>query len=1325
LSNTNVDGYPLDHEAEDAKDENQSLGSSVLVNSLMGLALQLTSEEWSQLSGVEKESNGGDHSNYEAKLEFLVERLTSLLLVRLLGVAASPGTFPDLSTSSICRTILVQPDAWPASISMSVLEELQAYVGRIMQWYRLYVPYHNAEHAYHVTISTNKLLDLMLGKQFGQQVVPPTFGLRHDPVRLMALVWAALVHDVDHHGVPNRQLSTEEGDHPLAIRYNDQSIAENQSLFLAFDELLHGVVPGVLDEDGQKRAPPRQSYANLRNVMCPTQRDFLLFRKHVINLVLNTDIASPERTQLSRSKFKEANFEGSQQAAAEKLEQKQAAKAAKAKPKSGLRRSSVGSNGSKTRTTPRRSVSSNVHDRSWKQKNGAPGALSSSESEMSSSEMSADTSDSESIQTIMTTDSGISEMSPSEFEETEPVMKETPQPRTEKQFERVSKDVQDGVQVTVRTASSQSLPFAIGRNKEAVSTSSVPSNANTTQKNSGVDNGEDDDDDMLKYAMKAAERAPGGQIQEKRGTSSGRRRASQEADVLSAPPSASKVSNLKKSPVDDADQTPAVPLRTASNTTSSQRANQSDQKVATETESSSGSMGTSASDIAPLAPRRRLSDGMGANSNSMKRAGSPRRQRSSQQTATPSKTVLKSKRFGIRRSMDLSGEMLQQYHSSTLQLPSLTDDQPDELKASVVMETIMTAADIAQNLQSWDAMVKWSNRLYLELRRAHASNKGPDVSRNWFKNQIGFLELYVLPLAKKMNETGVFGRIIGPSFARLVENNRDRWLLDGEKVTNDIIKEGKTLFPDGTRIPEEQLQEINLRAERAAALGVTSGAGDDREASALVGTPQMNGTVPLVSLEKELADAHQKLKTMETDHQAEIAKLSSSYDSKVEDLTHELEEMTEELSTSRNVVSTIQAERDEALKSADQLIQKDVEIVNLRKKIEVIGSENAASKSQVIRLRDHLKQHSRALPENGGSITEAEIAQALSCIHELILYRSKELTRLEGSLSELQSELAQNIIRGGMNFDDSEYLRQRLVERQHEKESLEKSIVELRGQHSRLWRRTDDDVSAKSTTIFDDRKNESVLSIEETDRLTALPREFVGTVEKKTRVLESSQTEEAIELKRACRRYEDELNRMEIERTVLKENQSSIFDELKEMIVKQHEEFLRFQMKSAGNSGQRRKNTMRRFLWSTFLFVFAMFLLWSLLWDNIVDMNVLCAPALPGTRLQPNAHMAAPFWAPNQFKEMSFQQLCPRRTWTQLGFSGQTLVVTKNSLNTDSKLSTQRIRANGVLIGTEVIVTIDDEGKYREMEAPWATSHPDNTQVERQGWMPRRMWRHR
>jgi len=312
-----------------------------------------------------------------------------------------------------------------------------------------------------------------------------------------------------------------------------------------------------------------------------------------------------------------------------------------------------------------------------------------------------------------------------------------------------------------------------------------------------------------------------------------------------------------------------------------------------------------------------------------------------------------------------------------------------------------------------------------------------------------------------------------------------------------------------------------------------------------------------------------------------------------------------------------------------------------------------------------------------------------------------------------------------MNFDDSEYLRQRLVERQHEKESLEKSIVELRGQHSRLWRRTDDDVSAKSTTIFDDRKNESVLSIEETDRLTALPREFVGTVEKKTRVLESSQTEEVIELKRACRRYEDELNRMEIERTVLKENQSSIFDELKEMIVKQHEEFLRFQMKSAGNSGQRRKNTMRRFLWSTFLFVFAMFLLWSLLWDNIVDMNVLCAPALPGTRLQPNAHMAAPFWAPNQFKEMSFQQLCPRRTWTQLGFSGQTLVVTKNSLNTDSKLSTQRIRANGVLIGTEVIVTIDDEGKYREMEAPWATSHPDNTQVERQGWMPRRMWRHR
>jgi hypothetical protein len=58
----------------------------------------------------------------------------------------------------------------------------------------------------------------------------------------------------------------------------------------------------------------------------------------------------------------------------------------------------------------------------------------------------------------------------------------------------------------------------------------------------------------------------------------------------------------------------------------------------------------------------------------------------------------------------------------------LDGDMPDELKATVVMEAIMTASDVAHNLQGFEQMEKWSNRLYLELRKAYVEKRGVDCS---------------------------------------------------------------------------------------------------------------------------------------------------------------------------------------------------------------------------------------------------------------------------------------------------------------------------------------------------------------------------------------------------------------------------------------------------------------------------------------------------------------------------------------------------------------------------------------------------------------------
>ena len=53
---------------------------------------------------------------------------------------------------------------------------------------------------------------------------------------------------------------------------------------------------------------------------------------------------------------------------------------------------------------------------------------------------------------------------------------------------------------------------------------------------------------------------------------------------------------------------------------------------------------------------------------------------------------------------------------------------------------------------------KWNERLYEELYNAYSEGRlDSDPTENWYKGEIGFLDFYVIPLAKKLKECGVFG----------------------------------------------------------------------------------------------------------------------------------------------------------------------------------------------------------------------------------------------------------------------------------------------------------------------------------------------------------------------------------------------------------------------------------------------------------------------------------------------------------------------------------------------------------------------------------------
>ncbi|XP_063226590.1 3',5'-cyclic-AMP phosphodiesterase-like isoform X2 [Bacillus rossius redtenbacheri] len=117
-------------------------------------------------------------------------------------------------------------------------------------------PFHNSLHAADVTQSTNVLLNT------------PALESVFTPLEVMAALFAATIHDVDHPGLTNQFLINSSSE--LALMYNDESVLENHHLAVAF-KLLQNDGCDILANLGKK------------------QRQTL--RKMVIDMVLSTDMS--------------------------------------------------------------------------------------------------------------------------------------------------------------------------------------------------------------------------------------------------------------------------------------------------------------------------------------------------------------------------------------------------------------------------------------------------------------------------------------------------------------------------------------------------------------------------------------------------------------------------------------------------------------------------------------------------------------------------------------------------------------------------------------------------------------------------------------------------------------------------------------------------------------------------------------------------------------------------------------------------------------------------------------------------------------------------
>jgi 3'5'-cyclic nucleotide phosphodiesterase len=176
-----------------------------------------------------------------------------------------------------------------AQLTPLALEQLREFIAQIACLYKRN-PFHNFERCGQVTMSTHNLLKQVAscndddgvpsdGSYYNEHCSDIALG----PLARLAIVFSALIHDVEHRGVSNAEL-VRKGD-ILALKYHGKSVVEQNSIVVAWDLWMD----------------PR--FADLRDCIFATDAELKLFRQIVVNSVLAADLFDVELRTMHETRW--------------------------------------------------------------------------------------------------------------------------------------------------------------------------------------------------------------------------------------------------------------------------------------------------------------------------------------------------------------------------------------------------------------------------------------------------------------------------------------------------------------------------------------------------------------------------------------------------------------------------------------------------------------------------------------------------------------------------------------------------------------------------------------------------------------------------------------------------------------------------------------------------------------------------------------------------------------------------------------------------------------------------------------------------------------
>jgi 3'5'-cyclic nucleotide phosphodiesterase len=112
----------------------------------------------------------------------------------------------------------------------------------------------------------------------------------------------------------------------------------------------------------------------------------------------------------------------------------------------------------------------------------------------------------------------------------------------------------------------------------------------------------------------------------------------------------------------------------------------------------------------------------------------------------------------------------------------------DQSRDRIVLEYLIQASDVAHTMQHWHVYMKWNERLFHEMYRAYIAGRADkNPADTWYQSELKFLDSYIIPLAGKLQECGVFG-VSGDEVLAYALSNRHEWRVKGRGIVKKYVE---------------------------------------------------------------------------------------------------------------------------------------------------------------------------------------------------------------------------------------------------------------------------------------------------------------------------------------------------------------------------------------------------------------------------------------------------------------------------------------------------------------------------------------------------------